>query len=255
MGCVKLFKCNAEGCSSEYTCKGNLNRHIRSSHPEVYDAMITSKSVHPRARTINLLTQASSTSSINHNSAILHTSTVTVSRMFRCDHDHCKAEMSTYEGWSRHQSEIHGKKQNQCNIDGCTLMFARKEQLRSHMNRFHGVTVSPVEEVWSSELHKDSHLYGPRRESLKLLKNADESHSDIRNKTCTQLQSQQADLFQLKDTLPIWSQPDLNDHVSFTLAPCEVVSQDNSMLLTQNVELASTSQVSNMYSANEVVHV
>ena len=185
----KPFRCEAEHCALAYTCKGNLHRHIRSSHPQLYDVMITSKFVHPRAKTKKALSEASSASSMNDSTTTMLASELTFTRIFRCHHQNCKAELSTYEGLSRHQSDIHGKKANKCGIDGCNLTFARKEQLRSHMNRFHDITVEPAKDVWSSELHSQSYLYGPRRKSLKLLSVSDESNSNRNTQTYTDLPS------------------------------------------------------------------
>ena len=260
MNCEKTFKCPEEHCSNKYTCNGNLNRHIRSSHPQLYDLMIKSNTVHPRARTTCALSEASSVNTISHASMALPTTEVTVARTFQCFHADCKAELSTYEGWSRHQTEIHGKKHHLCNIDGCTLTFARKEQLRSHVNRFHGVNVSSAHEVWSTEQHAQSYLYGPRRKSLKLLSNSIESNCNTTKQPGAQSQSQQVDFIPLKDSYNLWSQQDLTndkEHDRFhyqasTDAQNKFIASDIPPLSTQNMTLATLSQVSNMFS-NDVI--
>jgi len=255
MNNAEVLMCPEVTCSKQYPSRGNLNRHIRSSHPQLYDNMIRDKTVHPRATITNVLSEASSVNTINHGNT---TPEATVSRTFRCSHEDCQAELSSYEGWIRHRTEIHGKKQHRCNMEDCTLTFARKEQLRSHVNRFHGVIVAPLEEVWSSEMHMQSYLYGPRRKSLKLQSYSDESNHSYSKQACTQIPSQLCGLTPLQQSITRDSQQHattIDEQLQIHVDSCnkihgEVFSSDNHTLSTQNVQLESLSQISLLYSDN-----
>jgi hypothetical protein len=136
------------------------------------------------------------------------------------------------------------------------MTFARKEQLRSHVVRFHGANVSPAQEVWGAEQHAQSHMYGHRRKSLKLLSYANERNVVALNLSSTQSQSQPVDYILLQDSRNTWSQQlvmtsqvigPANDDTS-TYVQCNVSSQDTTQLPSQNMTLLSTSQVDKLFS-------
>ena len=104
---------------------------------------------------------------------------VVVTRRFQCQVSGCQAEVSTCEALIRHRQDVHGTKKNVCCIDDCTLAFARKEQLRSHMRLFHCVQVSSLSEAQSDDHRNESYLYGRRRKTSKLSHFHSESDSSI----------------------------------------------------------------------------
>ena len=281
----KTVKCTVTGCSSEFSCRGNLNRHIRISHVNVYHQLIASSSVHPRARTISAITEMYSISTNNNKStnptlpiaSMLDSSVqdqdhcddsrlqiateATITRTFRCSHKDCMAELTSHETRIRHEQEVHGNKKHQCNIDGCSQKFARKEQLRSHAKCFHGVVVSSATEVWSTDNHPQSYFYGPRRKCLKML----QTTVEIQNHLCTTTQSQEV----VSGSIPLQTVSNtLMEHCTFeninehsdddeeetTVTDYEkgVICTEMPSFLTQTMVLASISQVSNMFS-NDII--